>query len=175
MVGQKSVLDGFRIDAAGGGLQGDSDNTARNLWIKDAGGGYGLQVLAGGGNKGFRLEGSRIEGLKNAAMGAISVGKKARLELVDCAIIGNAAVTAGAGGGIWLDQGAEVKATGAVLSGNTVPDSAGARPLQVRVEDKANADIEGTVEGGEAGFEVIKKGSAKLNGAAVSATSNDED
>ena len=165
MLGQKSVLDGFRIDATGGGLQGDSDNTARNLWILNAGGPYGLDVVQGEGGKPFRLESSRIEGMKYANKAAVSVGQKAKAELVDCAIIGNMAVSPSSGGGIWVDVQGEVQATGLILSGNTVADSAGARTLQLRVEEKGSADIAGTVEGGAAGFEMAAKASAKLNGA----------
>lgn len=166
MIGQKSVLDGFRIDASGGGLQSDSDNTARNLWIIGAGGFYGVEVVAGGG-KAFRLEKSRIEGMKAAGMGALIVGEKAKVELADCSITGNTSVTAGSGGGIWIGRQADLKAAGLVLSGNAVPDSAGTRTLQIRVEDKAKADINGTVEGGAGGFEVAEGGSAKLKGADV--------
>jgi hypothetical protein len=167
MLGQKSVLDGFRINAAGGGLQGDSDNIARNLWILNAGGNAAVDIVAGGKGKGFRLERCRIEGALKALKAALSVGAKAKVEIADCTIAGNAASAAPAGGGIWLDADADLKATGLGLSGNTVADSAGARALQMRVEDKANADVQGTVEGGAAGIEVAPGGKVKLNGADV--------
>ena len=167
MLGQKSVLDGFGIAAAGGGLRGDSDNIARNLRILSAGGTYPFELISGDHGKTFLLEHSRIEGALKAEKAAVTVGANAKLQMNDCAIVGNAAQGTPAGGGIWLADKAQLKATALTLSGNTVADSAGARALQMRVEDKANADIAGTVEGGAAGIELAPGGKAKLNGVDV--------
>ena len=167
MLGQTSVLDGFGITATGGGLQGDSDNIARNLRILGAGGAYPLHIVAADHGIAFRLEHSRIEGATKAEKAAVSLGAKAKLNLLDCAIIGNTATGAASGGGIWLDKQATLTATALTLTGNSVPDSAGTRALQVRVEDKGNAVIEGTVDGGAAGIELAPGGKAKLNGVDV--------
>jgi hypothetical protein len=164
MVAQKSLLDGFRIAAAGGGLQGDSDNTARNVWILGAGGLAPVDIIPSDHGKPFQLENCRVEGALNADKAAVSVGANSRITLTNCSITGNASTGAGSGGGIWLDQKARITATGLALSGNTVPDSVGAKPMQMRVEDNAVATLEGTVEGGIAGIEIVPGGKVKLNG-----------
>jgi hypothetical protein len=169
MTGNGSTLDGFRIDAAGGGLQGDSGNTGRNLVLSGIGGAYPIQIVAGDHGKTFRLEQVRVDGAKQALKAALTVGSKLKIELVDCAFTGNAATDAAGGGGIWLDTRAQLTATGLTLSGNTVPDSAGPIARQLRVEDRASAKVQGTVEGDAGGIYVAPGGSATLNGADVAA------
>lgn len=164
MAGNGAVLDGFRINAADGGLQGDSGNTGSNLLLSAPGGAYPIQIVAGDKGKVFHLEKVSVDGAKQTSMAALTVGAKAKVDLVDCAFTGNAAGDAGGGGGIWLDTGAKLTATGLTLSGNTVPDTAGTLSRQMRVENKATADVKGTVEGDADGIYVVAGGSAKLNG-----------
>jgi hypothetical protein len=164
MPGNGSALDGFRIDAAGGGLQGDSGNAGRNLVISGAGGASAVEIVAGDNGKTFTLEHVRISGAKQVLKAALTVGSKAKLQMADCAITDNAASDAEGGGGIWLDTSAKLTAEGLTLSGNTAADTAGARPLQMRVEDKATAAVKGEVEGDAAGIWVAKGGKATLNG-----------
>jgi hypothetical protein len=174
MAGNGSVLDGFRIDAAGGGLQGDSGNTGRNLLISGAGGGSAVEIVAGDNGKTFLLEHVRISGAVQVLKAALTVGSKAKLQMADCAITDNAASDTEGGGGIWLDTNAKATAEGLTLSGNTVADTAGVRPLQMRVEDKATATVKGEVEGDAAGIWVVKGGKATLNGDEVPAQDPDK-
>jgi len=167
MSGNGSTLDGFSITAADGGLQGDSGNTGRNLLISAPGGAYPIQIVAGDNGKTFQLEQVRVDGAKQVLMAALTVGSKAKVNLVDCAFTGSTASDSGGGGGIWLDTQAKLTATGLTLSANTVPDTAGALPRQMRVENKATADVKGTVEGDVDGIYVAQGGKAKLNGADV--------
>lgn len=169
MSGNGSVLDGFRIDAAGVGLLGDSGNTGRNLIIAGAGGGSAVEIAQGENGKTFLLEHVSISGSKQVLKAAVSVGAKAKVQMTDCSITGNAASDAEGGGGIWLDKNAKLTAEGLVLSGNTVADTAGASPRQMRVEDKAMATVKGEVEGDAAGIWVVKGGKATLNGDEVPA------
>jgi hypothetical protein len=168
LLGDGSVLDGFRIEAAGGALQGDSGNSARNLIIANAGGPAPVEIVTGDHGKTFAMDRVRIEGSGQAAKAALTVRAKAKVTLTGCSITGNASAMGG-GGGIWLDQEARLTAKDLTLTGNTVADTAGARPLQMHVEDRATADVQGTVEGDAAGIEVVKGGKAKLNGADVPA------
>ncbi len=167
MSGNGSILDGFRIEAADGGLRGDSGNTGRNLLLSAPGGAYPIQIVAGDHGKTFRLEQVRVDGSKHALMAALTVGSKAKVDLVGCAFTGTAAGDAGGGGGIWLDTQAKLTASALTLSGNTVPDTAGPVPRQLRVEDRASAVVDGTVEGDAGGIYVAPGGAAKLNGADV--------
>ncbi|MDQ3003602.1 MAG: hypothetical protein M3Y08_20390, partial [Fibrobacterota bacterium] len=164
MQGQKSLLDGFRIIATGGGLLGDSDNMARNVWILGAGGLAPVQVISSNHGIPFNFENCRIEGALNADKAALTVGANARVVLSNCSISGNVSTGVLSGGGIWLDEKAKITALGLSLSGNAVPDSVGVKAVQMRVEEKADADLEGTVEGGIAGIEIAPGGKVKLNG-----------
>ncbi|MBW8889151.1 MAG: hypothetical protein JF616_15460 [Fibrobacteres bacterium] len=164
MAGNGSTLDGFSIVAADGGLQGDSGNAGSNLLLSAPGGAYPIQIVTGDNGKTFQLKQVRVDGAKQALMAALTVGSKAKVDLVDCAFTGNFASDSGGGGGIWLDTQAKLTATGLTLSGNTVPDTAGALPRQMRVENKATADVKGTVEGDGDGIYVAQGGKAKLNG-----------
>lgn len=95
------------------------------------------------------------------------MGSGARIEWVGCAIAGNAATDAEGGGGLWLDAHAQLKAAGLTLAGNRVADTAGPLPMQLRVEAKATAEVQGEVDGGSDGIYVAKGGKASLNGAEV--------
>ncbi|MDB5106850.1 MAG: hypothetical protein JWP91_4539 [Fibrobacteres bacterium] len=163
MPGLASVLDGLKITSLGGAISSAEGNTVRNCWVLNAGGAAPV-LIAGAKGDSFNLTNTRIEGASAADKGALVIEADMKATLTNCSITGNNSLGASSGGGLWIGGSARVNAKGLTLSGNTVPDSVGVKARQGHIEDGARVDIDGTVQGDMAGFEIMPGAKVKLNG-----------
>ncbi|MDB5048931.1 MAG: hypothetical protein JWO30_2002 [Fibrobacteres bacterium] len=161
--GQGAILDGIRFTTSGGAIGSTEGNSVRNCWILNTGGIAPIRISGAKGDS-FQLINSRIDGNRSADQGALVLDADVKASLTDTWITNNSSTGQGSGGGMWIGSKAKVTAQGTTLSGNTVPDSVGTRPIQVHVEADANLNYEGTVEGGTAGFDIMPKAKVKYNG-----------